>query len=170
MADEKRPVDHLLDLLVFAPLGLVCESRSLFPKLVEEGRTQITTRIQVARMVGQFAVKKGQREAAKAMERQRSAARPEPAEPPAGATAARTAPAAAHDIVIPLRDDLDDEEIAEADLAIPSYSSLAASQVVSRLDGLAPVELEAVRRYEVAHRGRKTVLGKIAMLQSAAGQ
>jgi hypothetical protein len=169
MADEKGPVDALLDLLVFAPLGFVCESRSLYPKLVEEGRTQITTRIQVARMVGQFAVKKGQQQAAKAMERRGSAAPPEPADPPAGATAARTAPASAHDVVIPLRDDLDDEEIAEADLAIPSYSSLAASQVVSRLEGLAPVELEAVRRYEVAHRGRKTVLGKIANLQSATG-
>ena len=27
------------------------------------------------------------------------------------------------------------------------------------------IELEAVRRYEAAHRGRRTVLGKIALLQ-----
>jgi hypothetical protein len=55
---------------------------------------------------------------------------------------------------------------AEAELAIPAYNSLAASQVVSRLEGLTAAELEAVRRYEEAHRGRRTVLGKIALLQS----
>ena len=55
----------------------------------------------------------------------------------------------------------------EGELAIPSYNSLAASQVVSRLEALTPAELEAVRRYEQAHRGRRTVLGKIALLQSS---
>ena len=34
--------------------------------------------------------------------------------------------------------------------------------------GLTSIELEAVRRYELAHRGRATVLGKIAQLQSPA--
>ena len=60
---------------------------------------------------------------------------------------------------------LDDGGITEEDLAIPSYDSLAASQVVPRLDGLSAIELEAVRRYEEAHRARRTVLGKIALLQ-----
>jgi len=32
---------------------------------------------------------------------------------------------------------------------------------------LTPDELEAVRRYELAARGRKTILGKITQLQSA---
>ena len=54
-----------------------------------------------------------------------------------------------------------------ADLAIPDYDNLSASQVVPRLEGLSPDELEAVRLYEVAQRGRKTILGKIAQLQSA---
>lgn len=52
------------------------------------------------------------------------------------------------------------------DLAIPGYDSLSASQVVSRLAGLAPAELEAVRGYEGASRGRRTILTKIAQLQS----
>ena len=50
-------------------------------------------------------------------------------------------------------------------LAITDYDSLAASQVVPRLDDLAPDELEAIRRYEAAGRGRKTILSKIAHLQ-----
>jgi hypothetical protein len=50
-------------------------------------------------------------------------------------------------------------------LAIPDYDSLAASQVLPRLEGLTPVELEAVRSYEAAHRGRRTILGRIGQLQ-----
>jgi len=51
------------------------------------------------------------------------------------------------------------------DLAIHGYDELAASQVVPRLDGLEPPELEAVRNYEVSNRGRRTILGRIAQLQ-----
>jgi hypothetical protein len=51
-------------------------------------------------------------------------------------------------------------------LAIPDYDQLSASQVVQRLDGLTPEELDAVRRHELAHRGRNTILGKITQLTS----
>ena len=49
-------------------------------------------------------------------------------------------------------------------LAIPDYDELSASQVVERLEGLDPASLDAIRRYEGAHRGRNTILGKIAQL------
>ena len=51
-------------------------------------------------------------------------------------------------------------------LAIPGYDSLSASQVVQRLAGLSPEELELVGRYEDAHRGRRTILSKVSQLQS----
>lgn len=51
-------------------------------------------------------------------------------------------------------------------LAIPGYDALSASQVVQRLAGLAPEELEAVRTYETATRGRRTILNRIAQLQA----
>lgn len=53
-----------------------------------------------------------------------------------------------------------------ADLAIPDYESLSASQVMPRLEGLTSDELEAVRRFEHHNRGRKTILSKIAQLQA----
>ena len=34
-------------------------------------------------------------------------------------------------------------------------------QVVERLAGLSPAELDAVRSYEGEHRNRRTILGKI---------
>jgi len=49
-------------------------------------------------------------------------------------------------------------------LPIPGYDQLSASQVVERLDGLSRAELDAIRVYEQAHRGRNTILGKIAQL------
>jgi hypothetical protein len=44
------------------------------------------------------------------------------------------------------------------DLPIREYDGLSASQVVSRLSGLSPEELRAIRSYEEGSRGRRTVL------------
>jgi hypothetical protein len=53
---------------------------------------------------------------------------------------------------------------AEGGLAIPEYDELSASQVVDRLEGLSDVDLDAIRRYELANRARNTILGKIDQL------
>jgi hypothetical protein len=53
---------------------------------------------------------------------------------------------------------------AVASLAIPGYDTLAASQVVQRLSSLRNDELDAVRLYEIATRGRRTILHRIAQL------
>jgi hypothetical protein len=50
------------------------------------------------------------------------------------------------------------------ELPIEEYQSLAASQVVARLPALTADELGRVRQYEAAHRGRRTVLGRIDQL------
>ncbi len=49
-------------------------------------------------------------------------------------------------------------------LPIPDYDELSASQVVERLEGLDRESLDAIRAYESEHRGRNTILGKIAQL------
>ena len=50
------------------------------------------------------------------------------------------------------------------ELPIEDYESLAASHVVDRLATLTPAELRAVRAFETAHRGRRTILGRIEQL------
>jgi hypothetical protein len=52
-----------------------------------------------------------------------------------------------------------------ASLAIPDYESLSASQVVPRLAGLTTEERSAVGSFELAHRGRRTILNRIAQLE-----
>ena len=51
-----------------------------------------------------------------------------------------------------------------AGLPVREYDGLSASQVVSRLTGLTPDELRAVRAYEEASRGRRTILQAIDRL------
>ena len=57
-----------------------------------------------------------------------------------------------------------DRAASSAELPIPGYDALSASQVVERLIGLAPDELDAVHAYETTHRQRRTILGKIEQL------
>jgi len=54
------------------------------------------------------------------------------------------------------------------DLPIDGYDQLGASQIVARLEGLAPGELEAVRRYERSGRQRRTILTRIQQLSPPA--
>lgn len=192
--DKKTPLDSAVELFVFAPLGLALTARDSLPDLIAKGRQQLTSQVMMARMMGQYAVAEGEREARKRLGEvtgtlsslgllpngqtatspapptptpgpATDAVEPEPSAPaPAsGATNGRaTSPAppsqgekahAAHNAV-------------SGALAIPGYDTLSASQVVQRLAGLAVDELEAVRGYEAATRGRRTILSKIAQLQS----
>jgi hypothetical protein len=191
--DAKSPVEAAVeqavglgrDLFVYAPIGLLLEGPALLPTLIERGRNQVAT----ARVLGQFAVQQGQTELTKHVAKlseqggglgglldllapggaRRAAApsraapasavapEPEPARAAAAATTATAGPAAS----APPRSSPE----AAALLAIPDYDSLSASQVVNRLEGLSGDELEAVREYEGGHRGRKTILNKIAQLQ-----
>src|SRR5437764_10521613 len=68
---EDDPTEQLLDVLVYAPLGLLLEARDLLPKLAEKGRRRIGGQVTVARMVGELAVRQGQRQAEKVVERLR---------------------------------------------------------------------------------------------------
>jgi len=51
-----------------------------------------------------------------------------------------------------------------ADLPIPGYDGLSASQVIERIGGLPASALAQIRAYEAAHRGRRTVLASIDQL------
>ena len=53
------------------------------------------------------------------------------------------------------------------DLALPDYDHLPAAHIVGKLSGLNSAELDAVEAYELAHRHRRTVLGKITQVREA---
>lgn len=159
--------------LLYAPIGLIATAPQVIPELAEQGRIQVAN----ARVMGKMATKMGSDKVADqlgGLVAQTSGifARfgllppdvPEvsdevpgtPQTPEAGTIVA------VHD---PVEVPSGDAPEAEA-LAIVDYDSLAASQVVPRLVALEPDELETVRRYEFANRGRKTILGRVAQLQN----
>jgi hypothetical protein len=176
--DDKTPaeqaVEQALDLLVYAPIGLLFEGASVLPELVAKGRNQVAT----ARMFGQMAVKQASVEATKALDKLQDQAagvidflgdsvvpispdEPSPATVPASAATVASAPRPAATTTKAAAT----RAVDVATLAIPDYDSLSASHVVNRLAGLTPKELERVRQYELANRGRKTILSKISQLQ-----
>jgi hypothetical protein len=161
---RRTRLDQLLDLVFFAPIGLLAESHARVDELAQRGREQLDGQMKMARMVGQVAVRKGQKEASTRLTQLRAVPGP------TSAVTTTPAPAPTVEQVIPVRGATAPQPApagpASSTLAIPAYDSLAASQVVPRLDGLSAAELEAVRLYESSHRGRKTILGKIAQLQA----
>lgn len=161
MTERKTAVDKMLDLFLYAPIGFVMNLEEVVPQLVERGHQQVN----MARMFGQFAVDAGTKEARKRLESLAERG-PRPAPAPAAPGASRPAPAAAPTNGAAAEGAAPDQEQVPraADLAITDYDSLSASQVVPRLDGLSAEERDAVRRYEAAHRGRKTILSKLAQL------
>lgn len=233
MSPDKNPiedaVEQAFDAFVYAPIGLLFDGPARFPKLVRNGRNQVTN----ARMMGEFAVQMGRAEAEKRVEELDGplaevlksfgvgSAEPSPAptptrentgergspemsttEEPTGkkaaaqkatkkkttkkkttttkkkTAAARTSTkrkatkkratertASAEKPAAPARSTAEGPAPAVQSLPIPDYDSLSASQVVSRLRGLADDELESLRRYESANRARKTILSRLQQLQ-----
>ncbi len=192
---ERSPLDQLLDVAVYGPVGMALAARESLPKWVEAGRRQLGSQLGMAKTIGRFAVNQGSRQA--------------------GGVLRRLAEEAEGVLVtlglVPADDDLDDETaetapvdvssapapttngsatagspsggasatstaapgvaghpsgLDPAELAIPGYDTLSASQIVQRLPGLSPDELEAVRLYELAGRSRKTVLLRVAQLKA----
>lgn len=191
-ASQRGALDLLLDVMVYAPLGLAMRAAEEVPKLAAAGRERVSTQVPVARVVGKMAVAQGRRQVQGLLERRPGTRRDEPWSP------APSEPQPGEGRDVPIRDLGPDEDLSAgpvagsgpvpgfvggapagspsdrppgtpsaADLPIPGYDSLSASQVVQRLPGLSPTELEAVRAYEAAGRGRKTVLLRVAQLRAA---
>lgn len=192
MSDRRSPVERALNLFVYAPVGLLALAREELPHIIEKGRQELTNQATVARMMGEFAVAEGRKEAGRRLDQaseavgslrsvaERRAATTGPATTaPASTTAASPpappvspspppAPPAAPAVETPPAPAAPPAPVAPPvdGLAIPGYDALSASQVVQRLAGLSGSELEDVRAYESATRGRKTILNRVEQLRA----
>lgn len=164
---ETRSVgDRLFDVFVFAPIGAIADVQATVVRLAGRGRSVAESRLHTARAIGQLVVGQGRAELKRRLHRPGS--RPRTQVPLSSEPAPPVAPVApAAPVAPPLAEGPLHDPSAASDLAIADYDSLAASQVVARLEGLSPGERAAIARYETAHRGRRTILGKIAQLDSA---
>lgn len=160
MSDDRPPLDRLLDLAVFAPIGMATVLREELPRLAQQGRQVVNNRIILARFIGQMAVQQGQREVARRLEARRTS----PVVDAGGSAEERSGPDAP-DNVSPATPAGDEGVPSAAELPIAGYESVPAINVVQRLSTLRPDEVEAIRRFEQAHRSRRTILAKIDQLQ-----
>jgi hypothetical protein len=62
MTEPRSPLDTALDVFVFIPLGIAATAAEELPKLAAKGRGEVSGRLTVARMVGEFAVAQGRKE------------------------------------------------------------------------------------------------------------
>ena len=175
MDDERPPIERVLDLALYAPVGAAITLREQLPKHIRQGRQAMENRVQLARFIGQMAVQMGQRELAKRIEEQRAAKAEqvlaEPDSVPVDTQVGTSAGEVDGDLVPvepvePAEPSAEPVEPPAADtLPISDYESLAAIHVVERLRSMSPDEIELIRRFEVAHRSRRTILAKIDQLQ-----
>jgi hypothetical protein len=172
MNDQHAPAPSAIEVLLFAPLGALLLLRERAPEWAVVGRQRTETRIRVARMVGEFAVRTGVKEVERFIAGRRSdspvsadstaTTAPETTATTTAVADTGAAPGAGAASVV-----WSESKSATTDadaLPIPAYDSLAASQVVERLAGLSSGDLEAVRAYEAAGRHRQTVLHRIDQL------
>jgi hypothetical protein len=192
VSDNETPIEKAVELLVYAPIGLAMFAKDTVPTFmkmfVARGHTEVTQRRKTAgtqagnyKTIGQMAVKYGgpevKRQAGAAAENVRrraeetlstiAAATATPPAPPSAPTAARSGtparPSTPAATAVPATNGTPVPN-PSGELPIPGYDLLSAPQVIERLDGLATPELLAVKTYELAHRARTTIIGKIAQL------
>ncbi len=155
---KSNPGDNIVDLLVYAPVGIALEAVDNLPKFIERGRSQIT----LGRFVARTAARKGSSTIESIGER-----------------LVNDAGQVVVDLfgidLTPERDDetavvADVEPLADLndDLPIAEYDSQAAAQIVKLLPQLTADEREAIAAYEVEGRNRVTILRKIEQLRDAA--
>lgn len=136
--------ERLLDLLVYAPLGLALEAKEMVPKLAERGRGQVA----LTRLAGTVAAQRGQAEASKLIDEL------------SGALAmflGGDSPSAAAK-----PGDISDTE----DLPIVGYADLTAVEIVRLLAELDDDGLDVIEAFELANRNRTTVLSRIRQRRS----
>jgi hypothetical protein len=155
--EEHSLVEWALDAFVYAPTGLVLTVVEDMPELVAKGRERIDQQVRNARFVGRFVVDHTKQDLGRRLGRNQATSSESV---DVASQAAPAAPAPRPEPVAPAAPFAP----APSDLAIPDYDTLSASQVVRRLDGLGPTELEAVYRHEAGSRGRRTILHRAQQL------
>lgn len=156
MSDGKAPLSHVLDVVLYAPIGLFTLAQRELPELIASGKTRVDNQITLAKFIGKMAVRQGTNEFKRRMQNAQDARSAESIELPPVTLVAISASSAQS---VP-------RTATATDLPIEGYDSLAASHVVQRLSSLDGFELEAIRQYEESNRTRRTILGKIAQLQA----
>jgi len=178
---EKDPIEQAVELLLYAPVGLLYEYQNVVPQLVKRGKSQV----QLARLIGKMAMDRqtgGVDEsieravegaigiAAQAITDFGAAIGLAPTEDDAGHSSAKT-PAANDAIEADLASEskksttkpVTSKAVSEKknQLPIARYDELKAKEIIPLLADLKPAQRERIAAHERSNRARKTILAKI---------
>lgn len=165
-----KPWTQLVDLMIYAPAGLLTEARRRYPELVNAGREQVEGQVRLARVVGEFAIQRARRRLDRQLAEWKAAADMTAPEIPASSpSVSRPAisqagdPASSAGMVASVAGP--DEGTPESAVP-PGYDAMTAAQILALLAPLTDEQLAAVADYETSHRGRRTVLGRVTQLRA----
>lgn len=152
--DDSTAADQLVDLLVYAPVGIALEAVDNLPKYIERGKSQVT----LGRFVARAAAKKGTSTIESVGERVVQ----EAGQVIVDLFGIDLSPSKGEDepVVAPRPEPADDTA-----LPIANYDSQAAAQIVKLLGQLTPEEREIIDEHERSGRNRVTILRKIDQLR-----
>lgn len=163
--ERTDPVEALLDLLLYAPLGLITQLDELLPGLIERGRSQAV----MARTIGEFAVRAG---ATKVQGRADDTQK-------VLEDAARSLLTVVSGLVERGSGSTSTSERTDAGGAVPDagppgptfpidgYDTRKATEIIPLLDGLDATQRSMVEAHERAGRARKTILNRLTQLAAA---
>lgn len=143
MSDDDPIAEQLLDLFVYAPIGLALEARELIPKLADRGRGQVA----LTRLAGRVAADRGHGEVRSFLDQVAAVVGVVLTGDTPGSATTRTANR-------------------PTELPIDDYDDLTAPELLPFLSPLDDDQLADVLAYEEAHRSRATVINRIRQLQS----
>ena len=170
---ENSPgVNQLLDMFVYAPIGMLYEYPEVLPQLIKKGRSQV----KIAKVMGEFALRKGQADPAGFASESLAGAGGAIAKlitelgdllgAPEGhqmSTRANKTRSASSSPVIETTASVGSDAAAKK-LPIASYDNMTAREIVSLLSDITPAQRARVRAHEAKNRARKTVLSKLDQL------
>lgn len=179
---ERNPIDELVEMFVYAPIGMLYEYDEVIPKLVKRGKSQV----QLARLLGRMAVSDTGQDVvgkvaggvASSLARQitdigaaiglappadDAGSDDSPPPPPAPAPPAIENETPSGDAEPEAEPEADDEPV---QLPIAGYDDLTAKEIVGLLEDLTADQRDRIRAHELANRARKTVLGKLDRLDA----
>ncbi len=178
---EPKPLEQLIDLFVYAPVGMIYEYQNVIPTLVRRGKSQV----QLARVLGQMAARQGGGGIEGAVGLAMGSAvggaagllargisefgsivglsDTDKAVPPVYEVVDVAEPSVDKQYPGPLADGVADPN----SFPIPDYDQLTAKEIIQILPDLKAAERDQIGRHEAVGQKRKTILAKLARLSEA---
>lgn len=164
------PISQLVDMFIYAPIGMLYEYPDVLPQLIKKGKSQV----QLAKVMGEFALRKGQTDPAAFATDSFASASGAIAKLITelgelfGATVANNPKAHGSSAGNPPALDVSSAsappDSSKEKLPIANYDKLTARDIIGLLSDITPAQRARVRAHETKNRARKTVLSKLDQL------